>query len=512
MQGKRFATMLATCMLACTAGAAYAQKAKNTLRIGLVEPISSMILYDGPNPEVGMFSRGLFDPLLCFDNRTGKFAPNLASSWKWLDDQTLELKLHTGVKFHDGSAFDADDVIYTFGWLTDPNNGLRFAENYAPFKRAEKIDQYTVRIHTNGPAPTAMLRLAYSTPIVPSDLHGKYQNKGDFGRKTPIGTGPFKVESFTTDRIVLVRNPDYTHGTPCKPAARVARVEAVPMPDTQTQIANLATGNIDFIKVSDKAQADMLAKQPTLKMSANEGLTFQFMAIDSAGRSGNAALSNLKVRQAMAMAVNRTLVARSVTPGGDAVLVPDALCLPIHRACAYSTKPPAYDPEAARKLLAEAGYPKGFDVELTATPGSTGLAEAVAGELRKVGIRAKVDRITFAGYREKQRQGNEQVLVSLWTSGGLPDASSPVQFLFAPGARDYWHDKQIQAWMKEGMATTDEERREAIYKKAYDRVNEQAYVVPLSTKPDVFIHNRDLVLDKTSGGVYGLDFYEVHWK
>ncbi|MDH2236188.1 hypothetical protein N5K27_07755 [Pigmentiphaga sp. GD03639] len=88
MQGKRLATMLATCMLACAAGAAYAQKAKNTLRIGLVEPISSMILYDGPNPEVGMFSRGLFDPLLCFDNRTGKFAPNLASSWKWLDDQS----------------------------------------------------------------------------------------------------------------------------------------------------------------------------------------------------------------------------------------------------------------------------------------------------------------------------------------------------------------------------------------------------------------------------------------
>src|SRR5690606_19412399 len=106
------------------------------------------------------------------------------------------------------------------------------------------------------------------------------------------------------------------------------------------------------------------------------------------------------------------------------------------------SKPPAYDLDAAKKLLAEAGYANGFDVELSATPGSQGLAEAVAGELRKIGVRATVDRITWAGYRDKQRSGKLQVLISLWTSGGLADASSPLGFHFAAGPRDYARDKQ----------------------------------------------------------------------
>ncbi len=508
----RVRLLMLACSLALGAGSAFAQKAKDTLRVGLIEPISSLILYDGPNPEVGMFSRGIFDSLLCFDGRTGKFSSNLAKSWKWIDDETLELELQTGVKFHDGSPFDADDVIYTFNWLKDPNSNLRFTDNYAPFKRAEKIDQYKVRILMNGPVPIALLRLAYSTPIVPSDVHGQYKIKGDFGRKTPIGTGPYKVESFSPEKLVLVSNPDFKHGTSCKPAARVGRIEALAMPELQTQIAHLASGGLEFIKVSERAMADMLVKSPKLRMSVNPGLTYQFMAMDSVNRSGNAALSDVRVRQALTQALNRTMLARSVNPGGDEVFAPDALCLPLHRACSYSSKPAPYDVAAAKKLLAEAGYPDGFEVEVTGTPGSTNMAEALAGELRKIGVKAKVDRITFAGYREKQRQGKLQILVNVWTSGGLPDASSPVQYFFSPGPRDYWHDKTIQAWGKEAMSTMDEKRREDLYKQIYDRANQLSYVVPIATKPDVFIHDKDLVFEKTSGSVYGIDLYEMHWK
>ncbi|MFM9885511.1 MAG: ABC transporter substrate-binding protein [Burkholderiales bacterium] len=503
--------MLCAALLA--GGTVQAQKRQDTVRIAFVDPIATVLTYDDPKPETAFTTWAIFDGLLCYDPQTGEFAPLLAESWSWVDERTLEVRLRTDVRFHDGSVFDAEDAVYTLNWLVDPATRLRFADNYRWIERATKTGTHTLRIRTTHASPVALLRLAVGTPMLPSDRHGAQAITTEFGRKAPIGTGPFRAETVSADRgIVLVRNERFQHGNRCKPAGKVARIRVLPIPDTQTQIAELMTGGLDVAKVAQKDQADFLAKQPMFRMTANHTITYHYLAIDAINRSGNAALADLKVRQAIAHAIDRELVARSVVPGGEAVVTVDALCVRVHRACDFSSRPPSYDPAAAKRLLAEAGLMHGLDVEMTATPGSYALAEALAGELRKVGIRAKVDRVTFIAYREKQRQGKIQLLVGQWSSGGFPDASSPVEFFFGENSRDYWRDPIIETRLTEGLHTTDDARRKAIYRQIFDRVNARVYILPIASKPDVFVHAKDLAIETGSLNAFGADPNGIGWR
>jgi peptide/nickel transport system substrate-binding protein len=233
--------------------------------------------------------------------------------------------------------------------------------------------------------------------------------------------------------------------------------------------------------------------------------------MDVSGRSSNKALANPKVRQAVAQAIDRGLVARTVVAGGDAVQVLDAACLKIQRGCVVSRKPDAYDPAAAKRLLAEAGYPDGFDVELTATTVSRGLGEALAGELRKVGIRAVVDTVTIGGYREKQLAGKLQMLAYYATSGML-DVRQMVKLFSEPGPRDYWRDDTIVKLAKTGFAAKDQGESDAAYRQLWDRVNELAYMLPISNVPAVIVHTRDLDIHADPMNGYGADLNAMRWR
>ncbi len=492
---------------------ALAQKSADNVRIGFFDPIASALLYDDSQPEIGLLSRAVFDPLVCFDAKSGEFRPLLASAWNMVDDKTIDFDLRRDVKFHDGARFSADDVVYTLRWLTAADTNFRFKENFDWLASIEKLDDYKVRMKLKRPAGIAMIRLAISFAVVPAARHGALAEKADFGRRTPIGTGPFRLESIDSSKgVVLVRNADYPQGSDCKPAAKVGRIQAIPMPELQTQIAQLSTGGLDLLHVPSKDVVDFVGSDPRFAVTASQAITFHYMAIDSAGRSGHPALSDIRVRQALMQSIDRELVIRNVVPGGDAVKPVDALCFRIQLGCDYSTKPPAYDREAAKALLTQAGYPDGFEIEITATPGSHDLGVALAGELRKINVRAKVDKVTFVAYRQKQRDNKLQLLVGQWTSGGVPDASSTAEFYFDRGARDYWRDPQIDAWVHEGVNSGDEKIRKQMFGRVFDRANEQRYILPISTKPDVFIHTKDMTVARGSMSVYGADANELAWK
>ena len=225
----------------------------------------------------------------------------------------------------------------------------------------------------------ALTRLAVSLQIVPAKIINSYatfEEKAEIGRKAPIGTGPYRaVQVDVKSGVVLVKNENYKHGNDCKPAAKIGRVEINTIPDMQTQIAQLLTGGIDLIHGPSKDEADMLALNPQFKMTASQGITFFYLTMDSINRSGAAPLQNIKVRQAIARGLNRELIARSVVAGGDAVKAIDAICLRNQRGCDYTKAPPSYDLAAAKALMTEAGYPDGFDIEITAIPGSYAMAE-----------------------------------------------------------------------------------------------------------------------------------------
>jgi len=517
MKKPKFYTLLVAGLLSVTVllitDFAVAQKSKDTLRIGLREQVGLMSIIYNARPETGLFEREVLDPLLSYNPQTKKYEGLLAQSWKQINPTTLEVKLKKGIKFHDGSDFNADDVVYTLNWAADPKIRFRFKSSYSWVKVAEKIDDYTVRIISKKPFGPALARLGVTIVIFPSDVHGKLKVKSDFG-KHPIGTGRYKVVSIDRSTgIKVVKNPDYKHGNAAKPAAKIGTIIGIPMPDMQTQMAQLMVGGIDLMHGVPKSLADEILKDPRFNLSTTTGVNYFYMAIDSVGRSKVEALKNIKVREALMRAVDRKLIIKAVVPGGD----PDnhvipALCLRIQVGCDFSSQPPAFDRAKAKSLLKEAGYGDGFSLVINSFPGAYGVAEAVGGELRKIGVKATIKKLSFGAYRKAQKQGKQAILVAHWSSGGLPDASSTMNYWFSKTGRDFWRDDIIDGLRKKGDGTIDVAKRREIYKQAYDRINEQRWIMPISLRPGVFIHTKELEMDKIVISPIGFRLGGLRWK
>jgi peptide/nickel transport system substrate-binding protein len=502
---------LAVAVLLVSAGTAPAQKSKDTLRIGYQDPITTVDLVQDTKPETDLSGNGVFDSLVYYDGPSRSYKGVLAESWSRIDDKTLEFKLRRGVKWHDGSDFTAEDVVYSVKYLTDPASRIRYT-NLDFVDHAEKIDDYTVRIVEKQPTSYDLARM--NGTIFPAAIHGKLADKTEFGRKTPVGTGPYKVETIDPVKgVTLVRNEAYVSTGAWRPKAAIGRVQAVPIPDLQTQIAQLMTGGIDLMHDVPKDQADQLAGAPNLHATASAGLVYFYMAMDSIARSGNTALQKVEVRRALEMAIDRESLARHVVAGGDAARVVNTLCVEIQADCPQKLDPmpPGYDPAAARKLLADAGYADGFDVDITSIPGAQGIAEAVAGELRKIGVRAKVDHKTFGAYREKETQGKLEILIGhFWSSGAAPNGAMD-KFFGAP-ARDYTKDDIIARLKAAAFGELDPEKRRADYQKIFERIDERAYILPLTTFPSVWVSTNEVEVEKGVLNSIGGETIKMKWR
>ena len=441
-----------------------------------------------------------------------KFEPLLAKAWRRVNPTTFEFKLRDDITFHDGSALDADDVVYTINWLSDPKVKFRIKTRFSWIKKATKVDRYTVRITTKGPRAVALARFAVSAPIFPSEVHSGYKNKVGFGKK-PVGTGPYKVVSVDPNKgIRLVRNHAYKHGAPSKPAGQIENVHILPIPDVQTQVAQMITGGLDMIQNAPKDQADNLAQDPRFAATVSNGILYRYISFDAIGRSGLQDLKDVRVRRALLHAIDREAIRKNIFAGGDAVKRMDSICKAIQIGCAFDVKPPPYDPAMAKKLLAEAGKATGMTIEITTLTDSRKVAEAIAGYFRAVGVRASIKSVTFGAYRKLQRSGKVQTLVHQFSSGGVPDVDALVGFYFRGKARDYYGDKTIKGWVKEAGSTFDIGKRTALYRKIFNRINAQAYIVPIASQPSVFVHTKDLEIDKGIINPFGAQMNRMRWK
>ena len=233
--------------------------------------------------------------------------------------------------------------------------------------------------------------------MYPSDYHSKLKVKSTFGRN-PIGTGPYKVTKVDSNKgIFFERNEDYKMGA-TKPKGKIKNLIAVPIPDAQTQVAQMMAGGLDIMYNVRKDQAQNMALNPQFGISITPTVSFVYILFDSADRSKFGIFKNKKVRQAVLHAIDRKALEQAIVPKAlHGAGLQKAICHSWHLGCVSSVEPPTHDLAKAKKLLAEAGYPNGFEVEITTWGPSKLTAEAVSGQLRKVSIKAKVDALTIGG-------------------------------------------------------------------------------------------------------------------
>jgi peptide/nickel transport system substrate-binding protein len=495
------------------ASPALAQKSADTIRATSEQPISLVDRIYNPQPATTLMTNAVFDSLVHYDPIGGKFRPMLAESWKRIDPMTVEFKLRQDVKFHDGEKFDADDVVYTVKYLIHPDHNFRFkGSRYGWIKDAEKIDQYTVRIISKGPYAPALGRLQNNLLIYPEHV---LREKGqDFG-KTPVGTGPYKVVSVDPqDGVVMEKNADYKMAGPGRPAAKIGRVVVKPVADRQTQLARMMVGDQDLMSSVQVDQAEALAQDPRFDLTVLDTISFSYMQFDSADRSGIGVLKDQRVRKALSHAVDREAIKKALLPSSaQNIPLPAGMCHPWVVGCAYTAKVPEYNPTKAKQLLAEAGLADGFDVEITSWGAVKDIAEAVAGQLRKVGVRAKVDHVVYGVYAKKRREGKLQILMSYWdNAGGAPDIDTTMGFFYLPGERDYIQDKYLHGVTGEGRKEFDPEKREAIYRKAFDYVVENNFHMPITPVPAVVVHSAELKLIPGHKSPEGYLYNWMEWK
>ena len=198
--------------------------------------------------------------------------------------------------------------------------------------------------------------------------------------------------------------------------------------------------------------------------------------------------------KAIHMAINREEIIKYIVPGGDVAEHINADCFKATIACDYSVLPPKYDPAGAKKLLAEAGYPNGFDLVLYVHEPFKSIAEAMAGEVRKVGIRASIESLPNAAYVRMRGQGEFTAFLGSFPAATHPDTSVVNEFFFS-GDRDYWQDPMIQKAMEAGEVEFDDAKRAAIYTPILDKANRESYLLPISEQPTMWAHSKDVVLN-----------------
>jgi peptide/nickel transport system substrate-binding protein len=470
---------------------AFAQKSADTLRIQFVDAVPNVDMYFNSQRTGLILAHQAWDMLVHRDPATFEIKPALATDWKFAEDNSLDLTIRQGVKFHDGSTLSPDDVVYTINMAANPESKVATPSNYAWIDKAEKTGDWTVRIKMKKPTPAALEYLAMVTPIHPKAYREKVGADG-FAAK-PVGAGPYKiVKNVQGQEVVFERFEDYWAGSPKgKPAIKTLHVRFVP--DLSTEVTELLAQRTDWIWNINPDQIESINKTPHLQAVRQESMRIGYLSIDAAGRSGAGnPLTNLKVRQAIWHAIDRQAMADKLVTGGSRV--PMAPCFPTQFGCdADAAVKYPYDPAKAKALLVEAGFANGFDIELLSYVPVTSWTAAIQNYLQAVGIRAKINQMQVAPAIQKAWRGEAQLYHGSWGSYSINDVSAIFPVMYGKDANDnYSRDPELEKLVAEGGATSDPASRKKAYSAAVKLMTEKAYWLPLFTYVNAYAFSKQL--------------------
>ena len=425
----------------------------------------------------------LFDNLVVRNLDTGKIIPNLATSWKLVNDTTWEFTLRDDVTFHNGEKFTAHTVKFNYDRILDPDNKLPQRGNHKEIKSVEVVNDTTVRFTTHRPYPI-MLERMQNFQMIPE---GYFKETGKAHiAENPVGTGPYKFVRWIRGRELLFERNDNYWGP--KPAFKYAKIRIIP--DTSTQIAELLSGGVDIVRALPPDQIEVVNASGMGRHMIAPILRTAFLQLDSVGRSGKHPVQDVRVRRAMNHAMNTDGYIKYILNGAA-----DRTATVINpKAFGYDASVPVYeyDPKKARQLLKEAGYPNGFALRFrtgltTVEPGLAQTTQAMAADLEKVGIKVTFDQINEIGpYVTQVKEGKagpmfvwswgyysvfdaDGILYDLFHCGGLNENNQPKDTPWA-----YYCDAQMDAWIEAARGTIDAKKRQELYTKIQQKLHDDA--------------------------------------
>jgi peptide/nickel transport system substrate-binding protein len=487
---RRILSLAVAALLTAFGSAAFAQTPPNVLVVGqIAEPKS---LDPSVDTAVNDFRilMNIYDGLVRYKDGTLQPEPALAKSWEISDDGlTYTFHLRSGVKFHDGSPFNAEAVKFTFDRMLDKNNPyydtgpFPLAFFFSSIDTVTAPDDMTVVFKLKEPYAPFLSNLAYPAGLIVSPAAVKKYGK-DFGRH-PSGTGAFKFDSWESNsKVVITRNDDYWDGAPPLDA-----VVYRPITDANTRVAEMLSGGLDVMVEVPPDSLAQFQNNKDFKVYEQAGPHVWFLILNVK----DGPFSNKLVRQAANYAINKKAIVDNILQGTAQVAAGPT---PPAFAWAYDDKlqPYPYDPEKAKALLKQAGY-NGQQVTFYVTQGGSGMLDpqamgtAIQADLEAVGMKVKIESYewnTFLGKVNPGLEGKADMAEMAWMTndpdtlpfltlrtGAFPDKGG-----FNSG---YYSNPKVDALLEKARTSTDQAERAQLYKQMQEIVHDDA--------PWVFIAN-----------------------
>ncbi|HWO74691.1 MAG TPA: ABC transporter substrate-binding protein [Bacillus sp. (in: firmicutes)] len=438
------------------------------------------IATDGESFKV---TKNIYETLVEFGPQDTEIYSGLATEWTTSEDGlTYTLKLREGVKFHDGTDFNADAVVYNFErWKAGSKEQFYYYNSQfgGIIDKVTAVDPYTVEFKLTRPLAPFLKNLAMSPFAIASPA--AIEEYGDKFTENPVGTGPYKFQEWKrNDRITIVKNENYWD--PEFPKLETIIFRSIP--DNSARLNALMSGEVDLIDGVNYSDMPQIEANPDLQVFNRPSMNVAYLGLTATREPFN----NKLVRQAINHAIDKQAIIDAFFEGAAQPAVNPMP--PVIAGYNDEIQGYEYDPEKAKQLLEEAGYPDGFEMELWAMPvprpympNGQKVAEAIQANLADVGIKATIVTYEWGVYLEKARLGEADAFLLGWT-GDNGDADN---FLYVLLDKDsigsnnytYYSNDQLHEILIQAQSETDPATREALYKQAQEIIHEDAPWVPL---------------------------------
>jgi peptide/nickel transport system substrate-binding protein len=468
---------------------------KDSIVIAVSSDILSMNPYRYNETPTNQFMLHIYETLISFDNNA-QVQPGLAETWEVAEDGvTYTFHLRKGVKFHDGDEFTAEDVIASFDKAKNPDSPSAFSSFFTGVESYEALDDYTVAVKTKDVYPVLLNDLSNVYILKKENIEGKTEEEI---ADVVIGTGRYKfVEQVKEDHIDIVANPDHWSGE--KP---ITNVRFRPITNEATRTATMLTGEVDLTVNIPVRDIERLNNTDGVSVITQKGLREIYLNFDSRKDSPFFTdkpnpMADVRVREAMYRAIDVDTIIKNIMNNYASVM---NSYIPENYNGYQDVERPAYDPELSKKLLADAGYPDGFEVTLDAPNdryvNDGNIAQAVAGYFEKVGIKVNLNLMPKANFFSyiKPAENKSMLLMTGWSDSsgeGLTLANDLLHtYDLEKGVgtvnRGHYSNTEIDAILAKANVELDADKRAEYIAEADKIAREDFGYIPLHFEHDTY--------------------------